>query len=90
MAKEQFEEGINNFYKNKAITKVYARIGPGEEDSFVIMGKLGICYQASNWSICYQASKWGILINEGKTFHYLPYETIIALTGMCAAQDYKF
>ena len=73
MTKEQFEEGINNFYKNKAITKVYARIGPGEEDSFVIMGKLGICYQAS---------KGGILINQGKTFHYLPYETIIALTGM--------
>ena len=73
MTKEQFEEGINNFCKNKAITKVYAMIGPSDEDSFVIMGE---------WGICYQASKGGILINQGKSFHYLPYETIIALTGM--------
>lgn len=73
MTKEQFEEGINNFHKNKAITKVLARIGPSEEDCFVIMGE---------WGICYQASKEGILINQGRTFHYLPYETIIALTGM--------
>lgn len=72
MTKEQFEEGINSFYKNKAITKVFAVIGPRDEDSFVIMGERGICYQAS---------KGGILINQGKTFHYLPYETIIALTG---------
>ena len=73
MTKEQFEEGINNFYKNKAITKVYARIGPCEEDSFMIMDEYGDLYQAS---------KGGILINQGKTFHYLPYETIIGLTGM--------
>ena len=73
MTKEQFEEGINNFHKNKAITKVLARIGPSEEDYFAIMGE---------WGICYQASKGGILINQGTTFHYLPYETIIVLTGM--------
>ena len=73
MTKEQFEEGINNFHKNKAITKVLARIGPSEEDYFAIMGE---------WGICYQASKGGIFINRGKTYHYLPYETIIALTGM--------
>lgn len=73
MTKEQFEEGINNFHKNEAITKVFAMIGPRDEDSFVIMGECGICYKAS---------KGGIFINRGKTFHYLPYETIIALTGM--------
>ncbi len=73
MTKEQFEEGINSFYKNKAITKVFATIGPRDEDTFAIMGERGIRYQES---------KGGILINQGKTFHYLPYETIIALTGM--------
>ena len=73
MTKEQFEEGINNFHKNNAITKVFARIGPSDEDAFAIMGERGIRYQES---------KGGILINHGKTFHYLPYETIIALTGM--------
>ena len=73
MTKEQFEAGINNFYKNEAITKIYARIGPRDEDFFAITGERGICYRAG---------KGGILINQGITFHYLPYETIIALTGM--------
>ena len=73
MTKEQFEEGINKFCKNKAITKVYAMIGPSDEDAFAIMGERGLRYQES---------KGGILINQGITFHYLPYETIIALTGM--------
>lgn len=73
MTKEQFQEGINNFHKNEAITKVFAMIGPRDEDSFVIMGGYGICYQTG---------KGGILIKRGETFHYLPYETIIALTGV--------
>ena len=73
MTKEQFEEGIDNFYENTAITEVCAMIGPRDEDYFMIMGERGLCYQTG---------KGGILIKRGKTFHYLPYETIIALSGV--------
>ena len=34
------------------------------------------------WGERYQECKGGLLIAQGKTFHYLPYETIIALTGV--------
>ena len=81
MTKEQFDAGIGEFYDKEAITKVYALIGPREDDAYMIIDE---------WGERYQECKGGLLIDQGKTFHYLPYETIIALTGMCAAQDYKF
>lgn len=73
MTKEQFDAGIGEFYDKEAITKVYALIGPREDDAYMIIDE---------WGERYQECKGGLLIAQGKAFHYLPYETIIALTGV--------
>lgn len=72
MTKEQFEEGIGEFWE-RGVNQGHALIGPGDEDAFMIMDEYGELYDNC---------KGGILINQGKTFHYLPYESIIALTGV--------
>lgn len=71
MTKEQFEEAIDEIW-NKDATKVYALISPQEDDAYIIANK-GFDF--------FKECETGILITLGKTFHYLPYETIIALTG---------
>lgn len=73
MTKEQFDAGIGEFYAKEAITKVYALIDPREDGAYMIIDERGERYQEC---------KGGLLIAQGKTFHYLPYETIIALTGV--------
>ena len=71
MTKEQFGEGINEMF-NRGARKVYALIGPQEDDAYII---------ANNDFDFFKECETGILITHGKTFHYLPFETIIALTG---------
>ncbi len=71
MTKEQFEEGINEMF-NRGARKVYALIGPQEDDAYII---------ANNDYDFFKEFETGLLIIQGKTFHYLPFETIIALSG---------
>lgn len=71
MTKEQFEEGTSEFLE-RGVIRGYALIGPREEDAYLVIDEDGDLYYNC---------EGGILINQGKTFHYLPYESIIALTG---------
>lgn len=72
MTKEQFEEAIDEIF-NKDATKVYALISPREDDAYIII---------NNGRDLFEECETGVLITQGKTYHYLPFETIIALTGV--------
>lgn len=76
MTKEEFDAGIGAFYEKEAISKIYAVISPREEDERFII--------ANDYGELYQERTGGILIDQGrgKTWHYLPYASIIALTGL--------
>ena len=41
MTKEQFDAGIGEFYDKEAITKVYALIGPREDEAYMIIDEWG-------------------------------------------------
>lgn len=72
MTKEQFKRGIDEFYAHMATEQILALIGLGEDDYFLI---------ADEYGEHYQDCEEGILITQGKIYHFVPYETIIALTG---------
>lgn len=72
MTQDQFDDGIGALYAKKADKKIFAYISPNEEDAILIEAETGIRFYEE---------EAGILIPQGKTFYYLPYDTIIALKG---------
>ena len=72
MTKEQFDEGMAALEEREAVSNVYAVIGSGEDDNIIIIRGMRDLYQDCGA---------GIIIAQGRRAYYLPYDTIISLTG---------